>query len=254
MGHLSTFAQANKETEKELREKYQGKLVEVRLPKGEAEGPKVDLPKEMRAFVEEGSLPTIARVEKLHLEKKSLETEIRFVLFYRDGKELREALSQRWKLRLRWDDPHFPGNEIMAAASGILVPANPDPVRWENYWPPEPQPRSPDQPTGPRPSREIAPGVFTGGTDMVLPECASCPNPDFPREARDHSYGQVILMTVINEQGRPRGVFIKRADPAGYGFEDAAVWAVSRWRFKPGMRSGKPVSVLMTIELSFRRF
>jgi protein TonB len=250
---LSVSAQTTEDTEKELQQRYQKELVEVRVVEEGTAGLRVDLPKEMRSFLE-GSVPTFARVEKFQLKKKAVETEVRFVLFYRDGKELREALSQRWKLRLKWDDPQLPGNEIMTAVGKILVPAKPDPNTWENYWPPEQESPLPDRATGPRLSREIAPGVYTGGSDMTPPECISCPQPDFPSRAKDHSSGLVVLITVINAEGRLRGVFVKKANPAGYGFEDAAVWAVSRWRFKPAMREGQPVGIFMTIEVDFHRF
>ncbi len=224
----------------------------MRLPKDKAEGFTVDLPKEMHAFIEGSTLPALARVDKVLLKEKALETEIRFVLFYRQGKELREALSQPWKLRLKWSEPALP-DEVKAAAGRIFAPASSDPSTWENYWPPEP-PAPPGAAAGPRPSREVAPGIFTIGSDMEWPECISCPDPGFPRQARDFSSGLVILFTVVNEKGRAQGVYIKKADPPGAGFEDAAVWAVSGWKFKPAFKDGKPVSVLMTIEVNFRRF
>jgi TonB family protein len=36
-----------------------------------------------------------------------------------------------------------------------------------------------------------------------------------------------------------------------YGLDDAAVEAAQQWRFTPGTLQGKPVKVLVTLELSF---
>jgi TonB family protein len=35
------------------------------------------------------------------------------------------------------------------------------------------------------------------------------------------------------------------------GFDSAAVNAMKRWQFKPGLKDGKPVSVRITTELTF---
>lgn len=37
-----------------------------------------------------------------------------------------------------------------------------------------------------------------------------------------------------------------------FGLDEAAIAAVRRWRFKPGMFEGKPVDVLVHIVLDFR--
>jgi TonB family protein len=36
-----------------------------------------------------------------------------------------------------------------------------------------------------------------------------------------------------------------------YGLDEAAVRAASQWRFEPGRRDGKPVPVLITVEMTF---
>jgi TonB family protein len=38
----------------------------------------------------------------------------------------------------------------------------------------------------------------------------------------------------------------------GLGLDENAMRAVNQWRFKPGEKDGKPVSVWVTIELAFR--
>jgi TonB family protein len=36
-----------------------------------------------------------------------------------------------------------------------------------------------------------------------------------------------------------------------FGLNDEAIKAAKQWRFRPGMRFGEPVPVLVTIELAF---
>ncbi|MFQ5927635.1 MAG: energy transducer TonB [Terriglobia bacterium] len=40
----------------------------------------------------------------------------------------------------------------------------------------------------------------------------------------------------------------------GYGMDEAAVRVIAQWRFKPALRNGKPVRVVMQVETYFRLF
>jgi outer membrane biosynthesis protein TonB len=45
---------------------------------------------------------------------------------------------------------------------------------------------------------------------------------------------------------------IKVQRPLGMGLDEKAIEAVQQWRFRPGMKDGKPVTVAATLEVNFR--
>ncbi len=44
---------------------------------------------------------------------------------------------------------------------------------------------------------------------------------------------------------------VLRCTPSGRGFEEAAVKAVSKWRYEPAQVDGHPVDVYFTVEVTF---
>jgi len=75
--------------------------------------------------------------------------------------------------------------------------------------------------------------------------------PEYSDEARQaHHQGTVILSVVVDSAGLPTNIKVIRT--LGMGLDEKAIEAVSQWRFKPGMKDGRPVSVAATIEVNFR--
>jgi len=62
--------------------------------------------------------------------------------------------------------------------------------------------------------------------------------------------GTVLLSIVVDERGIPRDIRVVR--PLGLGLDEKAIEAVRHWRFRPGMKNGRPVNVRATVEVSFR--
>ncbi len=94
---------------------------------------------------------------------------------------------------------------------------------------------------------------FSGGAagGVVAPVVLFKVEPEFSEEARKAKYqGTVVLTIEVGEDGKPRGFRVVQS--LGLGLDEKAVEAVSRWRFKPATRNGKPVRAPATIEVNFR--
>jgi len=60
----------------------------------------------------------------------------------------------------------------------------------------------------------------------------------------------VVLYAVVDPDGMIRNVRVIRSlDPV---LDENAMKAVRQWKFKPGMKDGKPVPVAASIEVTFR--
>jgi len=60
----------------------------------------------------------------------------------------------------------------------------------------------------------------------------------------------VLLELVVDANGVPQDIKIVRS--LGLGLDQKAIEAVQKWRFKPGLKDGKPVPVSANIEVNFR--
>ena len=64
--------------------------------------------------------------------------------------------------------------------------------------------------------------------------------------------GSIGLSVVVLETGAVGEVKITKSLDKEYGLDDEAVKTVKQWRFKPGMKDGKPVAVRVDIEMTFK--
>ncbi len=80
------------------------------------------------------------------------------------------------------------------------------------------------------------------------------PNPKFTDEAIQRRVtGVVLLSGIIRENGRVDTLRILRG--LGYGLDQSAVETVAnKWKFKPGVKNGRPVACLVTIEVVFQLY
>jgi TonB family protein len=92
--------------------------------------------------------------------------------------------------------------------------------------------------------------VYHVGGDVTAPNLVFAPEPEFTEKAKRAKYqGVCVISTVVDAQGNPTRVLVVRH--LGMGLDDKAVEAVKQYRFKPGMRFGKPVAVEANIEVNF---
>lgn len=94
-------------------------------------------------------------------------------------------------------------------------------------------------------------GVYQIGGEVSQPVPIYKIEPEYSEEARKAKYsGTVLLSVVIDANGNTRDIRITR--PLGLGLDEKAIEAVSKWRFRPAMKGGKPVAVQAQIEVNFR--
>jgi TonB family protein len=63
--------------------------------------------------------------------------------------------------------------------------------------------------------------------------------------------GTVQMEVVVSTSGEPTNIKVTKSLDTQYGLDDAAVQALSGWRFEPGRKDGKAVPVMVTIEMTF---
>ena len=94
-------------------------------------------------------------------------------------------------------------------------------------------------------------GVFRVGGGVSAPQVLYQEDPEYSEQARKAKFqGTVVLTLVVQRDGSVRDIRV--AQSLGLGLDEKAIEAVAKWRFRPGTKSGKPVDVAATIEVTFR--
>ena len=94
-------------------------------------------------------------------------------------------------------------------------------------------------------------GVFHAGGGVSAPVLLYKVEPEYSEEARKAKYqGTVVVYVEVDPSGRAVNPRILRS--LGLGLDEKAIEAIRNWRFRPGYKDGKPVTVVATIEVNFR--
>lgn len=94
-------------------------------------------------------------------------------------------------------------------------------------------------------------GVYKVGNGTTAPVVLYKKEPEYSEEARKAKYqGTVVLYIEVDPSGRAVNPRVLRS--LGLGLDEKAMEAVRQWKFKPGYRDGKPVTVAAQIEVNFR--
>ena len=83
------------------------------------------------------------------------------------------------------------------------------------------------------------------------PKPIHTPDPEYTDSARRQRVeGKTIVLVVVDEKGFPEVLEITKG--LGEGLDLLALTAVAGWTFKPAMKNGEPVAVLINVEVNFR--
>ena len=94
-------------------------------------------------------------------------------------------------------------------------------------------------------------GIHGFAGQSVAPVLLYKVEPEFSEEARKAKVqGTVMLYAEVDTNGRLRNIKVTRG--LGLGLDEKALEAVKQWRFRPGLRDGKPVVEAAAIEVNFR--
>jgi TonB family protein len=100
-----------------------------------------------------------------------------------------------------------------------------------------------------QPEKIYKPGQDTG---VTLPRVVREVKPEYtPAAMRARIQGTVWLTTIVLANGDVGDVTVAKSLDAEHGLDQQAIDATRQWKFEPGTREGKPVSVEVTIEMTF---
>lgn len=104
---------------------------------------------------------------------------------------------------------------------------------------------------GPGSGGGVGGGVYRVGGGVSAPVLVNKTEPEYSEEARKAKHqGTVMLYVQIDTSGKATNVQVVRS--LGLGLDEKAMEAVKKWKFKPGYKDGKPVTVEAQIEVNFR--
>jgi TonB family protein len=94
-------------------------------------------------------------------------------------------------------------------------------------------------------------GLYHVGGGVSAPALIHKVEPEYTEEARKaRLQGAVWLKVEISPEGKATKIKVLHA--LGMGLDEKAVECVTKWRFKPGLKDGEPVTVEAQIEVNFR--
>jgi protein TonB len=87
---------------------------------------------------------------------------------------------------------------------------------------------------------------------VTLPQLVREVKPAYTSDAmRAKIQGTVLLECIVRPDGSVTDIQVLRSLDPTFGLDQEAIKAAKQWRFRPGMRLGEAVPVIITIELTF---
>jgi TonB family protein len=92
--------------------------------------------------------------------------------------------------------------------------------------------------------------VYRVGKGVSAPILIYKKEPEYSEEAsRAGLQGTVVLSFVVRRNGRAQNIRVIQS--VGLGLDEKAIQSVQMWKFKPGMKDGKQVSVFAITQVNF---
>jgi len=93
---------------------------------------------------------------------------------------------------------------------------------------------------------------YRPGGDVTMPVEIRKGTPQYTSEAmRARAQGAILVQCVVQSSGVCSNIRVLRSLNPPFGLDQEAIKAAAQWRFRPGMRRGQPVPVLVTMEIQF---
>jgi len=89
--------------------------------------------------------------------------------------------------------------------------------------------------------------------NVTMPRAIFMPEPEYSEEARKKKiHGVVVVSLIVGADGTAHNITVEKG--IGYGLDEKAVAAVSRWKFEPALKDGQPVEKEIKVEVNFRLY
>jgi TonB family protein len=96
-------------------------------------------------------------------------------------------------------------------------------------------------------------GLCRVGKMVSAPVPLLTPQAEFSEEARRAGIqGEVYVSVIVDASGNPENPRVVKS--LGHGLDEKAIEAVKKYRFKPALKAGTPVPVMITIAVNFRPY
>jgi protein TonB len=96
------------------------------------------------------------------------------------------------------------------------------------------------------------PTIYVPGNGVSLPQVVKQVKAEYTEEAKQNRIeGKVGLDVVVLADGTIGDVKVAQSLDTVYGLDANAVKAMKQWRFKPGMKDGKPVAVRVAVDIGY---
>jgi TonB family protein len=106
--------------------------------------------------------------------------------------------------------------------------------------------------------------AYRVGRGISVPHVKHAPDPSYDEGARQAKLqGTTVLLAIITPEGTTSAISVQRPlgeglneklRPLGHALDQRAVEAVSKWKFEPAKFQGKPVAVVINVEVNFRLY